>query len=89
MKKILICAACVLALFSSSALAQSRERIPLAAPTGVVATAGNNGQITVNWTAVDRARTYFVMYARAPLLVNEQGYYPAIPAVRSSRPETQ
>ena len=75
MKKILICAACVVALSLWSALAQSRERIPLAAPTGVVATADNNGQITVNWTAVDRAGTYFVMYARAPILVNEQGYY--------------
>ena len=74
MKKILICAACVLALFSSSALAQSSFCLEVPTdpscrpgePTGVSVTAGN-GRLAVSWTTVSGATSYTLYYSQSPI----------------------
>ena len=59
MKKILICAACVVALFSSSALAQ--------VPTPTVNVTAGHQFIHVSWTAVNDAVEYIVFYSQSPI----------------------
>ena len=58
MKKILICAACVVALFSSSALAQQ----PTPVTSTVVNVTAGDRQFTISWTAVPGATGYIVSY---------------------------